>query len=352
MSRTQVALRFQRAFPRFATSVGGGVGALGFEVPSTVSSDRFLTRLAFVRCRPDVAPCVRVHPELQPVCLSSRGRVVGPEPPVVITRSIRRAARSKAHLAAARPGATERLLQGFPKTAPPSTWPTGVHSRRQDRVASGLLPSAGRCHRPACSVLVVSHHLDGFLHRRLVGLLHPTADPGVHRVSAPRPPCKRASGLPRRCHTLQSLPHPYSRTRVTASRCPLVVSRLRSQCHWVLCDFKALLRTSSALRWSAVAGRPRPVALLGFPSWSITTVVPSWRPAAEADGGCARGPSRGTVRDVHAYPAAGPSDVRCAGEGRPREAVGTVEGGCARGEGPPASHPPANRGHRRARDPR
>jgi len=227
MSRTQVALRFQRAFPRFATSVGGGVGALGFEVPSTVSSDRFLTRLAFVRCRPDVAPCVRVHPELQPVCLSSRGRVVGPEPPVVITRSIRRAARSKAHLAAARPGATERLLQGFPKTAPPSTWPTGVHSRRQDRVASGLLPSAGRCHRPACSVLVVSHHLDGFLHRRPVGLLHPTADPGVHRVSAPRPPCKRASGLPRRCHTLQSLPHPYSRTRVTASRCPLVVSRLR-----------------------------------------------------------------------------------------------------------------------------
>ena len=165
---------------------------------------------------------------------------------------------------------------------------------------------------------------------------------------------RRASvlpGLPRRCQTLQSLPHPYSRTRVTASRCPRVVSRLRSRCHRVLCDFKALLRTSSALRWSAVAGRPRPVALLGFPSWSITTVVPSWRPAAEADGGCARGPSRGTVRDVHAYPAAGPSDVRCAGEGRPREAVGTVEGGCARGEGPPALTHRRTGGHRRARGP-
>jgi hypothetical protein len=105
------------------------------------------------------------------VCLSSRGRVVGPKPLVGTTRSIRRAARSKAHLAAARPGATERLLQGFPKNAPPSTWPTGVHSRRQDRVASGLLPSAGRCHRPACSVLVVSHHPDGFLHRKTRGLV-------------------------------------------------------------------------------------------------------------------------------------------------------------------------------------
>jgi len=227
MSRTQVALRFQRAFPRFATSVGGGVGALGFEVPSTVSSDRFLTRVAFVRCRPDVAPCVRVHPELQPVCLSSRGRVVGPEPPVVITRSIRRAARSKAHLAAARPGATERLLQGFPKNAPPSTWPTGVHSRRQDRVASGLLPSAGRCHRPACSVLVVSHHLDGFLHRRPVGLLHPTADPGVHRVSAPCTPCKRAAGAsPPMPHPPEPSPpvQPYPRHREPLPSCRFQVA--------------------------------------------------------------------------------------------------------------------------------
>jgi len=33
------------------------------------------------------------------------------------------------------------------------------------------------------SVLVVSHHLDGLLRTELVGLLHPTPDPGVRRVS-------------------------------------------------------------------------------------------------------------------------------------------------------------------------
>lgn len=38
----------------------------------------------------------------------------------------------------------------------------------------------------ARSALVVFHHLDGLLHRRLAGLLHPAADPGVHRVSARR----------------------------------------------------------------------------------------------------------------------------------------------------------------------
>jgi hypothetical protein len=45
---------------------------------------------------------------------------------------------------------------------------------------------------------VVSHHLDGFLHRWLVGLLHPTADPGVHRVSPVRraPLVARVDELP------------------------------------------------------------------------------------------------------------------------------------------------------------
>jgi hypothetical protein len=33
---------------------------------------------------------------------------------------------------------------------------------------------------------VVSHHLDGLLLLDLAGLLHPAADPGVHRVSARR----------------------------------------------------------------------------------------------------------------------------------------------------------------------
>jgi len=37
-----------------------------------------------------------------------------------------------------------------------------------------------------CSVLVVSHHLDGLLLIDLAGLLHPAPDPGVHRVSVCR----------------------------------------------------------------------------------------------------------------------------------------------------------------------
>ena len=113
--------------------------------------------------------------------------------------------------------------------------------------ATGWWPSAGRCKRPARSVLVVSHHLDGFLHRRRVGLLHPTADPGVHRVSASHRTIASwcvAWGLPRRCHALQSFPYPYSRTRVTASRCPPAVVGRVPGFTGVPLDFKALLRTS------------------------------------------------------------------------------------------------------------
>jgi hypothetical protein len=58
----------------------------------------------------------------------------------------------------------------------------GVHSRPD--VAAR--PS-GRGDQPRpCSALVVSHHLDGFLLLDRAGLLHPAADPGVHRVSARR----------------------------------------------------------------------------------------------------------------------------------------------------------------------
>jgi len=53
--------------------------------------------------------------------------------------------------------------------------------------------------RASCSVHVVSHHLDSFLHLRVAGLLHPAADHGVHDVSrtilADRrsPPCRNPS---------------------------------------------------------------------------------------------------------------------------------------------------------------
>jgi hypothetical protein len=43
-------------------------------------------------------------------------------------------------------------------------------------------PGVPRGHLGTCSVLVVSHHLDGLLHTTVAGLLHPAADPGVRRV--------------------------------------------------------------------------------------------------------------------------------------------------------------------------
>jgi hypothetical protein len=58
----------------------------------------------------------------------------------------------------------------------------GVHSR--PRVAAR--PSGRGDQPPPCSVLVVSHHLDGLLLLDRAGLLHPAADHGVHRVSARR----------------------------------------------------------------------------------------------------------------------------------------------------------------------
>jgi len=49
------------------------------------------------------------------------------------------------------------------------------------RVAASLRPRATSS--KSCSVLVVSHHLDGLLRTELAGLLHPASDPGVRRVS-------------------------------------------------------------------------------------------------------------------------------------------------------------------------
>jgi len=63
-------------------------------------------------------------------------------------------------------------------TAPLSLDRMCVHSRKPRP------PSARRCHPPESrSALVVSHHLDGFLHTWAAGLLHPADDSGVRRVS-------------------------------------------------------------------------------------------------------------------------------------------------------------------------
>jgi hypothetical protein len=93
----------------------------------------------------------------------------------------------------------------------------------------------------ARSVPVVSHHPDGLLHRWLVGLLHPTTDPGVHRVSAGcRLPTGDAASPPMRYPP--ELIHLQSRIPVTRDRCPPAVADVRPRGASV--DFKALLRAS------------------------------------------------------------------------------------------------------------
>jgi hypothetical protein len=86
------------------------------------------------------------------------------------------------------------------------------------------LPPSGRRHYPSdsCSVLVVSHHLDGFLRAAGAGLLHPAAGHEVHRVwrhRSRRPVLPRetvsslASAFPRDAgHTLRRVLSASSRT--------------------------------------------------------------------------------------------------------------------------------------------
>jgi hypothetical protein len=57
---------------------------------------------------------------------------------------------------------------------------TGVHSRTTLRPRFGVEGAT----LAACSALVVSHHLGGFLLRKFAGLLRPAANPGVRRVSS------------------------------------------------------------------------------------------------------------------------------------------------------------------------
>jgi hypothetical protein len=75
------------------------------------------------------------------------------------------------------PGRCFGRLSWDPRCSLPSTsLRTSSHEGVSTRVAC-------RCHRQAGSVLVVSHHLNGFLRSKVAGLLHPAADPGVRRVS-------------------------------------------------------------------------------------------------------------------------------------------------------------------------
>jgi hypothetical protein len=121
--------------------------------------------------------------------------------------------------------------------------------------------------------------------RGLAGLLHPAADPGVHRVPDLRRACPRCLGSTSRCHALQSVPLPCSRTR----RHRQAVPPRRQAGLATHPDLEALIR------WGVRCGERRfrhdpPAALLGFPLEACrptaarsgdvgsTSVQDPWRP--------------------------------------------------------------------------
>jgi len=171
-----------------------------------------------------------------------------------------------------------RVASGSVCTAPGLPWtpeftPPSVRPRASTPGRPCGLPSASEVPPPKSrSVLVVSHHLDGFLRARPAGLLHPAADPGVRRVSRcastsiagslrippePEPPLPRdAFHTPRR--SLRPPPHPIAGAVA-------FLTFLRTSLHEVA--FKALL--VGRIRWS-----PRPLArsVRHPPSWASLPV--------------------------------------------------------------------------------
>jgi hypothetical protein len=156
----------------------------------------------------------------------SRTVVVVGNAPVVRTevrRTLRASSSARPWTRLASPGSWPSACLGVVKHRPSVVRLPGVHSRVRCRP---LRPGAAR-HR-ACSALVVSHHLDGFLLRGARSLVaccsRPWGSPGFGPRRAPlrAVSCPRHADLvpPLRCCALRSLPHPCSRARVTASLLP------------------------------------------------------------------------------------------------------------------------------------
>jgi hypothetical protein len=109
---------------------------------------------------------------------------------------------------------------------------------------------------------VVSHHLDGFLHRRRVGLLHPTADPGVHRVSAAHRTSvylvrRLGASPPMPCPSEPSPPvQPYPRRREPLPSCRCGA---RSRVRRGPTRLQGVAPYEHPLRWTSVAGAPCPL---------------------------------------------------------------------------------------------
>lgn len=301
------------------------------ELPTSTAVDRFLARGPSPG--PVGSPLRRGSPRLSPACLPSR--VHRPGCP---------GRRSLDHLARCAFEDASRTCSVRYHRAPPSGFSKDPplyrhHSRCPLPAKLGFplsSPSASRCQRPARSVLVGSHHLDGFLHRQLVGLLHPTADLGVHRVSTSRRTIAmaRLTRYPRRCHTLQSLPHPQSRTCISTGRCPHVVPSCVPGATRAL-RLQGLAPCERPLPQPPVAGRPRP--LLSWASLSLERrfIVPSCGTPTEVGNRAALLPSR----RERERPWPGITGVRSRPKAKPREADARDDGGV----GLPASPQPANR---------
>jgi len=125
-------------------------------------------------------------------------------------------------------------------------------SPRASTPGLGLSPSSFGLGMPlpkSRSVLVVSHHLDGFLRARLAGLLHPAADPGVRLVSCPA----ETAHSPRRYHPSKKATDPPWALRSPGALAPLMFPLSRG------CHLRGCFRRIDSVTPTPVAGRRCPV---------------------------------------------------------------------------------------------
>jgi hypothetical protein len=127
-----------------------------------------------------------------------------------------------------RPGFHQAPLLGFSKTAPPSTHALDVHSRVRPfrlpgRVSRFGLPLPGTSRVPPSRFLTA---LTAFSVVRAAGLLHPAADPGVHRVGSSAL-ALRPGERPSRCVTLRRVSLASS-LPLSPGSCPLIVRHPRT----------------------------------------------------------------------------------------------------------------------------
>jgi hypothetical protein len=140
--------------------------------------------------------------------------------------------------------------------------PLHRHAPERPLRRPALLPSASAPRyqpRRSRSVLVVSHHLDGFLRSGVEGLFHPSADPGVRCVShdpaarrqavavpaaSNRTPRRLTSFAAARCHHRRCLPAVSTAPRRCSARRGRIVPRrpcggvVRFVSSWALVPFK------------------------------------------------------------------------------------------------------------------